>query len=258
MLTFDNFKQIFHRAKKTQWILYKGNGKGQQIGSNLSDEAIDADESLSELEDIVSRYGDGVYTVECRSNRTASRGNDMHTFMYGDGDPKTIAKGSTAQPAAHPAASFFAGLDAKYFMEQSAALNTQVMKLQMELMRKEMEVAELKRDLKETEKGDDGNSIAGFVNKNPMLVNRIIDVFAGNVTPTTTRVGVLKTDAAEVPPEDEDEGYEPGKIDVNALIECAQINQKAIPDMHPNEVFDKLADWVEANPAQAANMLKMI
>ena len=40
MLTFDNFKTIFHRAKKTQWVLYKGSTKGQQIGSNLSESEI--------------------------------------------------------------------------------------------------------------------------------------------------------------------------------------------------------------------------
>ena len=177
MLTFDNFKEIFHRAKKTQWILYKGASKGQQIGSNLSDSEIDPNESLTELEDIVSRYGDGVYTVECRSSRSASRGNDMHTFMFGDGDPKSVGK--TVAGATHPASSFFSGLDAKYFMDQQAALNNSVMKLQLDLMRKEMEIAELKRDLKDANTVDDGHSIAGFLNKNPLVVTRLIDTFSG-------------------------------------------------------------------------------
>lgn len=262
MLTFDNFKAIFHRAKKTQWVLYKGSGKGTQIGSMLSENEIDADESLSELNDIISAYGDGIYTVECRGNRLASRGNDLHTFMYGDAEAAKATVGKAAAPVAHPASSFFAGLDAKYFMDQQASVQTQLQQMQLQLLRKEMEINNLKRDLKDAEKEDD-SSIGSFLTKNPALINRALDVIA----PGRPAVSGLKTTrpippqkpAEEVENDDDDyEDYETGKLDINALVDAAMRIQKALPGLHPNDVIDKIADYAENNPGQAENLLNMI
>jgi hypothetical protein len=259
MLTFDNFKNLFHRAKKTQWILYKGASKGQQIGSMLSEGEIDVEESLSELQDIVTSYGDGVYTVECRSSRAASRGNDIHTFMYGDAAPVTQVSGKgTAAAPVHPAASFFSGLDAKYFMDQTNDVRNQLQQAQMKLLQKEMEIINLKRDLKESEKEPDAG-IGSFLSKNPQIVERAIGFLSGDQP--RAAVGTLKATkpiTIEDNEVDEEYEYEPGKIDLNALFEAAMRLQAALPDIHPNDVFDKIAEYAETNPAQAKNLLSMI
>lgn len=260
MLTFDNFKNLFHRAKKTQWILYKGAAKGQQIGSMLSEAEIDLEESLSELQEIVTSYGDGVYTVECRSSSRASRGNDIHTFMYGDvSAPSVSVKG--AAPPAHPAASFFSGLDAKYFMDQTNAVQNQLVQAQMKLLQKDMEIMNLKRDLKEAEQEPDAG-IGSFLSKNPAIVERVIGLVTGE--PQRAAVGTLKA-IKPIPDNNENDGdeeeeyeYEPGKIDLNALFEAAMRLQAALPDIHPNDIFDKIAQYAETNPAQAKNLLNMI
>jgi hypothetical protein len=258
MLTFDNFKNLFHRAKKTQWILYKGASKGQQIGSMLSEGEIDVEESLSELQDIVTSYGDGVYTVECRSSRAASRGNDIHTFMYGDAAPVQVSGKGTAAAPVHPAASFFSGLDAKYFMDQTNAVQNQLVQAQMKLLQKEMEIMNLKRDLKEAEQEPEAG-IGSFLSKNPQIVERAIGFLSGEQP--RVAVGTLKS-TKPIPVEENDEDgeyeYEQGKIDLNALFEAAMRIQAALPDIHPNDVFDKIAEYAENNPAQAKNLLSMI
>lgn len=257
MLTYDGLKTIFGRAKKTQWILYRGQSKGQQIGSYISDEEISLEDSLAELDHVMGAYGPGVYTIECRAGKTHSKGNDLHTFTYGNPEVPSVIGKATASTTEQK---FFGGLDARYFMDNQAALQQQVMQLQMEVMRKEMQIENLKRDLKDAEKPEEESAIGAFVKRNPTVVTNLINRLLPAQQPA---VGTLKTNQP-IPPQpdgEEDEGgatYESGRLDLNGLADAAERIQEAIPSMHVNEVLDKLADYCEANPDQAINLLKMI
>lgn len=257
MLTYEGLKAIFGRAKKTQWILYKGQSKGTQIGSYISDEEISVEDSLAELEQIMSAYGAGVYTIECRAGKTHSKGNDLHTFTFGDINVGAVTKSGVTLPVSTSETKFFQGLDARYFMDQQLTLQQQVMNLQLEVMKKEMAITELKRDLKDAEKEPDDNGIIGFIGKNPALVGKIIDrVLPGA---PAAAIGVLKSEQATVPtPETDDEGYETDRLDLNALADAADRIQTAIPDIPVNTILDKLAAYCEVNPQQARNLLTMI
>lgn len=262
MISFNNFEQVFLKAKKPYWVLYKGTSKGsQQIGSNLQEDdsegKLDMSDSLHSLRELIELYGDGTYTVECRPNPRASRGNDTHTFFVGE--PSKSASVQAARQD-HPISGFFAGLDGKYFLDQIGALRDEHQRAQIALLRKEMEIAELKRQLKEDNQPGIGEKILGIVEKNPALLDR---VFGGSAP---TAIGHLKAKKGqnEVPEnraeenDEEEYAYEPGKLDFNALVESAMRIQQLLPDMHVNEVFDALADFLEDNPDQAKGYLKML
>lgn len=254
MLTFDNFKQIFERAGKPYWVLHKGTTKGTQIGSNTSlDETVGVEDGLAALEEIVSVYGDGVYTVECRTHPKANRGTDTHTFLIGDAQ---AAKPASVGSFQHPMAGFFQGLDARYFMEQISGAKTSENQLQIELLRKQFEVEDLRRQLKERQEGGIGERAIGLLEKNPGILDRLL----GGAAPAIGTLGTsLTIPTAPISEEEEEEyGYEPGKLDFNALVESAMRIQKAIPGRHVNEVIDGLADWVEKNPKAAEQYLTML
>lgn len=258
MLTYEGLKQIFGRAKKTQWILYKGQSKGVQIGSHISDEEITVEDSLAELEHVMSAYGPGVYTIECRAGRTHSKGNDLHTYTYGDVQVGSVQGKGNVMPTTE--GGFFKGLDARYFMDQLGVLQLQVAQQNMDLMRKEMEINNLKRDLKDANQGDD-NSIGGFLSKNPSLIGKVIDRVLPSAAPVA--VGVLKSSESIIPPGNEkeiesEEGYDTDRLDLNALADAADRIQEAIPDIPVNLILDKLAAYCESNPTQARNLISMI
>lgn len=128
----------------------------------------------------------------------------------------------------------------------------------MALLRKEMELEALKREMKEkTTQQDTGDKIMGFLEKNPRIVDRAFDVLTG----TPAAVGRLKSDNP-IPQNEEDEEdeyeYESGKIDLNALFESAHRIQCKIPDLHVNDILDRLAMFVEQNPDQARNLINML
>ena len=260
MLTFDKLQSIFERGRKPYWVLYKGNSKGTQIGSNCTttDEKPSLDDAWADLSEILNNYGDGVYTLECRTSPQTSRGNDLHTFMVGNVEEKQIGRASNTA-FNHPAIGFFQGLDAKFFMDQINGANTNMQTLQIELLKKDMEIQNLKRDLKEKrDKVTPADRIFGILEKNPQIIDKVL---SGNAT---AAVGLLKADqpipASDVEDDSEDdgEGYEPGRIDLNAIVEAAARIQKALPSAHVNDVFDGLATWVEKDPQTAANYLKMM
>ena len=272
MLTFDNFKQVFVKGKKPFWILYKGQGTTNQIASRLDDdgETADISASLAHLEEVILLYGDGVYSVSCRSSRTSSRGNDLHTFLYGEAPAKGAVSGPATTTTSHPAATFFQGLDARYFLEQSTHLQNELQAARMELLRKEMQLQMMKQEAQlaaESEKG----SIAGFLEKNPKIVSDLIGMVSGIGQPQPARVGVLKAERPIPTPQpapetdaynndDDDEGfeYEPGKVDFNALFETAIRIQNAVPGMHVNELLDRLADFAEDKPDQVQFLLTQL
>lgn len=261
MLTFDKLRAIFERGKKPYWTLYKGNGKGQQIGTNclLTDDKPTLESAWDDLESLVSNYGDGVYSLECRTNPTASRGNDLHVFMVGNVEEKVnrVAGGSFQNPAI----GFFQGLDARYFMERISGAEQSTNSLQLQLLQKEFEIQSLRRELKDKkEKVTTADRVFGFLEKNPQVIDRLFDGQA------PAAVGVLKgsnpipetsENRAENADEDEYE-YEPGRIDLNALSEAAVRIQTALPGRHVNDVLDGLAEWIESNPKQADSYLNMM
>lgn len=271
MLSFDNLETIFNDAGKPCWTLYKGPTKGQQIGSyypDVEDATPDMADSWTRLANLIEKYGDGIYTLECKSRRTTSKGNDQHTFLRGEMPGKVADKVGNFTPPAHPAASFFNGLDARYFMEQSNTLQQQLFALQMQLMQKEMELQRVRMEAKTKKEVITGTDrIMGLLEKNPQIINNALGVLAGQ----PVAIGTLKAQqpiptAAPVgnfaDEEDDDQGegqdYTPGSIDLNALFLAAQQIQTALPDLHVNEILDRLADFCEANPEQARQALNMM
>lgn len=269
MLTYENFRGLFKGGKKYNFILYKGSGKTQQIGSHLPEGEADFDEAMAVIDQIITAYGDGVYTVECRSSKLASRGNDTHTFMSGDGGSDAKAKQAVAGAPAHPAASFFSGLDAKYFLDQANNQQSTILKLQMEILKKEMEIKLLEMKSKEEKRrleSEQGGGIAGFIKDNPVIVNRVLDVLQGK----PAAIGTLTAHPSTVPAppvddndndeEDDDDEveYAPGTLDLNDLYAAAVRVSKALPSMHPNEVFNKIAAFAEKSPQQAAQYLAFL
>lgn len=264
MLTYDKLQQVFERARKPYWTLYKGGSKGVQIGTNStisnSDEKPTISDAWDDLNAILESYGDGIYTLECKSSPTASRGHDLHTFMVGNVSEEPRRSGTSRMEAVNPAIGFFQGLDARYFMDQISGANMNAQQLQLEVLKKEMEIQNLKRDLREKkETVSTADRIFGVIEKNPALIERVLG--AG----TAANIGVLKSEkpipdtTEDVDEEnDEPEAYEPGKLDLNALADCAMRIQKAIPDQHVNDVLYDLTEWIEDNPETAANYLKIM
>ena len=271
MLTFGNFESIFTKAGKPCWTLYKGASKGSQIGSYYPDQGEgepDMAGSWTRLKELVETYGDGVYTVECKSSRNTSKGNDQHTFMLGEVAGKVPAQVGNFTPPAHPAASFFNGLDAKYFMEQSSALQQQLFAIQMQLMQKEMELQRIKWEAKTKKEVVTGTDrIMGLLEKNPQIINNALGVLAGQ----PVAIGTLKAQEP-IPPisapvnqrddeddDEEDDNYEyPTTIDLNLLFIAAQRIQNAIPEIPVNQLLDRLANFCEKNPDQARQALNMM
>ena len=206
-----------------------------------------------------TRYGDGIYTLECRTHPQTSRGNDQHTFMVGNVEERQPGRvAGVAQ--VNPAVGFFQGMDARYFMDQISGATTEKQNMQMELFRKELEIDRLKRELKDKGmKVTPADRIFGLLEKNPKIIEGIL---SGN----GVAVGLLKADKPipETPEngvddsEEYEDAYTPGKLDMNALVECAMRIQTAMPDVHVNETLDGLADWIETNPTQAREYLKML
>lgn len=272
MLTFANFESIFTKAGKPCWTLYKGASKGNQIGSYYP-ESGDGDpnmgDSWTRLKDLVETYGDGIYTVECKSSRTTSKGNDQHTFMLGEVAGKVAEKvGNVAAPV-HPASSFFQGLDAKFFMNQAFDAQSKVQELQLQLLRKEMELERVKMTAKTKVPEVSGTDrFLSILEKNPALLEKGIGLLSGQ----PVAIGTLKAQqpipaaapvgnyAEEGDDDDQDEEYDytPGSIDLNALFLSAQQIQKALPEMHINTIMDQLADFCEAQPDQARAALQMM
>jgi hypothetical protein len=268
MLTFANLETIFTNAGKPCWTLYKGASKGNQIGSYYP-ESGDGDpnmlDSWARLKDLVETYGDGIFTVECKSSRTTSKGNDQHTFMLGEVQGKSEKVGSVAAPA-HPASSFFQGLDAKFFMNQTFDAQNRIQELQLQLLRKEMELERVKMTAKAKVPEVSGTDrFLNILEKNPALLEKGIGLLSGQ----PVAIGTLKAQqpipaAAPVGnfDEDDDQGedydYTPGRIDLNALFLSAQQIQKALPELHINTILDQLADFCEAQPDQARAALNMM
>lgn len=261
MLTFDNFKQIFEKASsRPYFVIYHGSSKGRRVGNNFDAETPDIKTSLAELSEIVELYGPGVYTVEQKKTPTASQG-DIHVFRYGDAEePANV--GRSVQPAqAQSPGAFFNGLDARFFLNQTFQYQSELANAQMALLKKEMEMEMLKREMKEKDTHQDtGDKIMGFFEKNPRVVDRVFDVLTG--TPATASVGRLKSETP-IPQDDEDGDdddfvYENGRIDLNSLFDAAHRIQCKIPDLHVNEILDRLASFVEANTDQARNLINML
>lgn len=269
MLTFANFESIFTKAAKPCWTLYKGASKGTQIGSFYPDvEEGDPDmtDSLVRLKELVETYGDGVYTVECKSRRTTSKGNDLHTFLHGEMPGKVADKVGNVIQTAHPAASFFSGLDGRYFMDQIATLQREVQALQMQLWQKDMEIQRVKWESKTKKEVVSGTDrFMSILEANPALLEKGIGLLSGQ----PVAIGTLKA-TKPIPPaapvgqvaDEDDEGedfeYAPGNIDLNAMVLSAGIIQKSLPEQHVNDLLDRLADFIEANPDQARNLLNMM
>lgn len=267
MLAYGNFEQVFKRMNKPFWVLYKGATKGQQIGSNFSSredgEPVgkpDTEDSFTALNELVSIYGEGTYTIECRSHPKASRGNDTHQFFIGEQSANRSSNTVTATNQ-NPAVGFFQGLDGRYFLDQISGKTTELQAAQLALLRKEMEVENLKRQLKEKQENTGlPDKIFGLLEKQPGILERIL---GGN---QTTAIGTLKSDKPisearenRVDSDEEfEEYYTPGKLDINALVDAAMAIQKALPHRHVNDIFDGLADMVEQNPEQAEGYLKML
>lgn len=271
MLSFANFETIFTKASKPCWTLYKGASKGTQIGSfypEVEDGEPDMTDSLQRLKELVETYGDGVYTVECKSRRTTSKGNDLHTFMLGEVQGKASDKvGNVAAPV-HPASSFFQGLDAKFFMNQAFDAQSRVQELQLQLLRKEMELERVKMTAKAKVPEVSGTDrFLSILEKNPALLEKGIGLLSGQ----PVAIGTLKAhqpipaaapvgNYAEGDDDDQDEEYDytPGSIDLNALFLAAQQIQKALPELHINTILDQLADFCDAQPDQARAALNMM
>ncbi len=262
MLTFDNFEAIFTKSDKPIWRLYKGQTKSQQIGSSEKEYTNIAD-SLNDLREIVTLYGQGIYTVELRKSDTASRGNDIHTFVFGDPNTVGATKGTaTAQPA-HPAASFFQGLDARYFMDMANSNQQRLVEMQMQNMRLEMELRYERMNKKNKEEKLTGfDRLAGVIEKNPAIIERTFDLLSGQ----PAALGTLKAEKP-IPPnkkkeapagnpdddmdeeEDDDEGYTPGVMSLDAAYRSLTVISKALPkDKHINDVLDNLALLAQDNP----------
>ena len=248
------------------------------MGRSDVEDGDDIRESVSELDFVMSSYGDGIYTLECRSHKNAARGSDTHTFVSGDvkqDSGRNANTTATAAPSVQVGA-FYGGLDAKYFMEKNEALAKEVQRLEREVFKREMEMINLRRDLKDTEKVS-GPSIGSFLEKNPTLVSEMIGILGGAAKPAPrANVGVLKSHQpipSTPPPVAEIEGdnneteedaeseayeYEDGKLDINALVDAAYRIRTALPGFHPNEVFDMIADFAEDKPDQAVQLINML
>lgn len=258
MLTFENFQSIFKRAEaKPYWVLYKGQGKGVQIGSNLQhDGRPDIDEALADLTGVIELYGDGVYTVEQRYNPTATRGTDLHVFIRGEASAPAKVAGTQAV-VSHPMSSFFHGLDARYFIDQSNRYQSDLHAAQLENMRLLMQIESLKRERKEKVPVPGiGERIIGVMENNPGIIERLLGAGA------TTAIGTLKAQKPipanpNQPDEDDEEDLPIGQIDLNALVDAANRIQQHI-DSHVNDLLYRLADFIEKNPAQAKNLLSML
>lgn len=263
MLSYDKLQTIFERGKKPYWALYRGQNKGQQIGTNCllkQEDNPTLETAWQDLEELITAYGDGVYTLECRTNPASSRGNDLHTFLVGTAEPQQ-GRVSGMSNATHPAAGFFQGLDARYFMEQINGANSSAQSLQIQLIQKQFEIENLKRELKEKrEKITPADRVIGIFENNPKILDRIL---GGD---GRAAIGTLSSsqpihEAAENRTEEnatDEDTYTPGKIDFNALVEDAMRIQAALPGQHVNEVIENLATWIETNPTQAENYLKML
>lgn len=263
MLTVDKMQAIFERGKKPYWVLYKGAGRGVQIGTNCldGDEKPTIETAWDELEFLLGNYADGVYTLECRSHPKASRGNDQHTFMIGTAEDKPARVAGNGGNVQHPAVGFFHGLDAKYFMDQISGSNNTVQALQIDNLKKEMEIQNLKRELKEKrDQPTPADRIFGLLEKNPTIIEKVL----GGGAPAA--VGLLKAERPIPEPldidadenEEDEYPYEAGKIDLNSLFEAAARIQKALPGQHVNDVLDGLANWIEDNPETATQYLKLM
>jgi len=272
MISFDKFGNIFLRANKPWWVLYKGANKGQQIGSNFSgalreNDLVETpliDSSLNDLTQLIEDYGDGIYTIELRSHPKASRGNDIHQVMVGDVQTGKRDASAVSGIGNNPAVGFFAGLDGRYFMDQIAGKTTALQDTQLALLKKEMEVQDLKRQLKESAQGSDlGDKVFGLLEKQPQILERLL----GGAAPAA--VGLLRADkpipaqneSAENRVENDEEEYEPytpGRLDFNDLVDDAMRIQRAIPALHINDVMADLADFVEKDPQTAANYFQMM
>ena len=264
MLTFDNFKAIFVKAAgRPYWTVYLGSTKGKRIGNNFDQgEAPDIQTSLTELVEVVELYGEGIYTVEQKRTPTASQG-DVHTFSYGE--VKDTAVGRAVQPAAAQPQSFFSGLDAKYFLTQTFHYQSELQKAQMDLLRAQWEVDRVKREAQERETDvSPGDRIMGFLEKNPRLIDRAFDALTGSQP--TASVGRLRSQKpipdphqpADTDSDGDEDGYETGKIDLNALLDAAYRIQAKIPGQHVNDVLDRLADFAEEKPDQAIYLINML
>lgn len=270
MLTFDNFKRIYDKSGRPYYWLYKGKSKadGNLIDSNPTVENIG--DAWKSLEETLEAYGDGYYTVLLRTSPNAGSGQTSHTFLYGAEDAPAV--GAAAAPRRSATPEFEKGLNVMYFLEQTSTLRDQLSREQMQNIRLQLQLEQMKRD-QETQK-DSGvlDRVVGIVEKNPSVLGQMIGLLSGNPQPAA--VGVLRSpqpiQPQRQPVEPDDDGDDDGdewedtepssaqRISLDAIVGIVYRLQSALPDVNVQDVLEQLATTAEQDPGKIEMALKFL
>ncbi len=269
MLTFDNFKRIYDKSGRPYYWLYKGKTKadGGLIASNSTVENLD--EAWQSLEETLEAYGDGYFTVLLRTSPNAGSGQTSHTFLYGAEDAPAV--GAATAPRRSGTPEFEKGLNIMYFLEQSNDLRDRLSKKEMENIKLQLQLDQLRRD-QENQKDPSGlDRLAGIVEKNPAILTQFIGLLSGNPQPAA--VGVLRSPQPirpqQQPPEPDDEeedgdeweDTEPSgaqRISLDTIVSAVYRIQRALPEVSIQDVLEQLATSAEQDPEKIKMALKYL
>lgn len=145
-----------------------------------------------------------------------------------------------------------------------------------------LEMKQLKQELRSEFESKQSSvaetAIAGIVNNIPSILDYLTGKtatvgLAGIAQPKSAPKNKIKTSAAfddddiddidddddDYNDDDDDSGNVPefieGRLDLNELVADANAIQEAMPEIHVNLLFNKLASWVQNNPAMARNLI---
>lgn len=257
ILTVDTFKDKFFKDGYPYWKAYEGKSTSKSpFAQNGNLENLD--ESWQHLEDTVFGACDGGTVTILTKSSWHAKDSLIVTVTWGN---STSAIGGV-----HPSGQMpmmgggIAGL--QQIMGFAQELVKQQITPLIEGMQQKFEIERLKDKIAQMEDAEGPTTkdmvIEGITSRLPEL----IDSFLGRRA-SAPAIGVLGQKAEKpVESDDDDESNPPLKerraMDLNAVVNAAQVLQNVFPEYNVSDLMYNLAKYCQANPSQAQMVIKMV
>ena len=256
IMTVEAFEDKFFKDGYPYWKAFEGKSTGKSaFAQNSSLENMD--ESWQRLKDTVFETCDGgTATILTRSSWHAKDGLVV-TVTWGNSTPSIGGM--------HPANQSGFNTGGIAGLQQIMGFAQDIMKQQMQPLidgiQKSFEIERLKDKITYLEEAEAPTTkdmvIEGITSRLPQL----IDTFLGRRS-SAPAIGVLGGQAERpIQGNDDDEEEQPMKqhtMDLNAVVNSAQVLQQVFPQYNVSELLMNLAKYCQSNPSQAEMVIKMI
>ncbi len=255
----DTLHDIFMGEKRPYWRLYAGStiptretSTSKLRGANSEESSME--DSCGMLIERLEQFGAGVFTVALLKSPETNNKQALAVPVK--------LQGARVGASGSPNTTFGSMMEFIQFMQFMEERNSPNIGATVEALRdemkKEMEIANLKREIQELKNGGLKDQLARkVVDHIPSIMDRIFP--KASVPALAGTVEFLDADPdVESDKIEEQVVFNKGEFSIDQLFAAAMDIQEVLPEIHINELLWKVAKFAKNDPAQMRQLIQML